>query len=100
MLVLGCMISWSLDDKVEVGHRLTKGWKCFHAVTKQLVQTSVDLRLRLKLFESVVRMCVMLGLCSSPLAPDIAKKLDVAQIDMIVQMLRLKCEPKETWVEF
>ena len=99
-LVLGVLISWTLDPTRELLHRINMGWKAFYKCKDQLLQTWTDLRKRVALLDSVVMATIFWGLNTTPLRQALRKKLDVLQREMLRRMMRLPRRPGESWVDF
>ena len=69
--------------QIEVAHRLRLGWASFHKHRKALTNRDVSLRLRLRLFHSVVFPVVLFGLSCISLIDGLLSKIDVVQRRML-----------------
>ena len=83
--------SWPGDfrkrGEVAVNHRISCAWMKFKEFESTLVNKSVSLRLRLKLFAAIVSPTVLYSLGTCPLTEKLLQKLDVTQRRMIRKMI-------------
>jgi len=98
---LGCTFSGDLRDRGRscLAGRLQCAWAKFHLFRHSLTNKHVDLRLRLRLFEAVVRPCALYSLAAAPLTACDIEKLDVAYRKMLRQIVGYTKTASQTWHE-
>ena len=96
---LGRHLPGYMDDRgpLEVKHRLQSAWHQFHKYQRQLTNKHVSIKLRLKLFDSVVSPCLRFGLATLPLYQEWILKIDITQRKMIRRIVGWVREPEEIW---
>lgn len=84
---------------VKIKHRLQAGWYKFSRHSKTLTNRNISIKLRLKLFDSVVTPTILFGLTALPLHQSHLDKINVTQRKMLRKIagwVRLPNEPWET----
>jgi hypothetical protein len=96
---LGRNLPGYMDDRgpIEVKHRLQSAWHQFHKYQQQLTNKHVSIKLRLKLFDSVVTPCLLFGLGALPLYQHWVLKIDTTHRKMIRRIVGLVRQPNEIW---
>ena len=78
-------------------HRLQCAWAKFHLVRHALTDKHVNIRLRLRLFDSVVTSSALYGLTTTPLSSHSFEKLAATQRKMTRCMVGYSKLPEDTW---
>ena len=78
-------------------HRLRCGWAKFKALQSTLTDKNVPLKLRLKMFDTVVTPTVLYGLGTAPLSVAQRPKLEPSQRCMLRLMLGWVCYETDSW---
>ena len=96
---LGRHLSGALSERgpTEIKHRLQAGWYKFHQYRWQLTNPNVSVKLRLKLFDSVVSPCVLFGLGALPIHQQCQEKVDITQRKMLRRIVGWRRIPEEEW---
>ena len=97
---LGKALSFTNIHEVELRHRMKRAWAKYGTLKKELLDHNVPLRLRLRLFQSVVTPSALYGCSSWVLTEARANMLQSTQLRMIRNMLGKKRRPAESWVEW
>ena len=98
---LGRYLSGDLDRRanVEVQHRIKTAWMKFGQHTNTLCNRNISIKLRLKLFDSVVSPSLLFGLAILPLQASCIEKLDIIQRKMLRKIVGWVRIPEELWNE-
>ena len=104
-MYLGRDLSLTNPHETELNHRLRKAWGKFGAFKSELTDKAIPLRLRLKLFQSVVAPTVLYGCCSWVMTRERTMKLKSTQSKMLRTMLGRRrlvdtAGELETWVDW
>ena len=83
--------------QIEIAHRLRLAWASFHKHRKALTNRGVSLRLRLRLFHSVVSPVALFGLSCISLTDGLLRKIDVVQRRMLRCIVGWTRIPDEDW---
>ena len=98
---LGRYLSGDLDRRanVEVQHRIKTAWMKFGQHTNTLCNRNISIKLRMKLFDSVVSPSLLFGLAILPLQVSCIEKLDIIQRKMLRKIVGWVRIPEELWNE-
>ena len=103
-MYLGRALSLTNVHDSELKHRIAKAWAKFGVYRQELTDREIPLRLRLKLFQSVVTPSVLYGSSSWVLTGAREQTLRSTQLEMLRAMLGRKRsvvgECLETWVDW
>ena len=83
--------------EVECQHRFQAAWFAFHKHQKVLMNRHVPIKLRLKLFDSVVSPCVLFGMGVLPIYQKMMEKFDITRRKMLREMVGWVRYPEEEW---
>ena len=87
----------SMRGPTEVKHRLQAAWYKFHQYRWQLTNPNVSVKLRLKLFDSVVSPCVLFGMGALPIHQYYQDQIDITQRKMLRRIVGWARLPNEEW---
>ena len=86
--------------KDAVDHRLACAWMKYRSLQHALEDKYVSIKLRLKLFESVVSSTLLYGLETAPLTQSLLNRIDVVQRVMLRRMIGWVCyNGDDSWEE-
>ena len=86
--------------KDAVDHRLACAWMKYRSLQHALEDKYVSIKLRLKLFESVVSSTLLYGLETAPLTQSLLNRIDVVQRVMLRRMIGWVCyNGEDSWEE-
>ena len=96
---LGRHLSGNLDNRArcEVQHRIKVSWMKFGQHSKTLCNKNISIRLRMRLFDSVVSPSLLFGLAILPLQASFIEQLDVVQRKMMRKIVGWVRVPEEPW---
>ena len=96
---LGRYLSGNLDNRVhtEVQHRIKVGWMKFGQYSKTLCNKNISIKLRMKLFDSVVSPSLFFGLAILPLHVSSIEKINIVQRKMLRKIVGWVRIQGETW---
>ena len=96
---LGRYLSGAFENRsiIEVAHRLQCGWQKFGHYSSTLLNKNVSMKLRLKLFDSVVSPSLLFGLHVLPLSKNSMDKIMVCQRKMLRKIVGWTRHPNDTW---
>ena len=84
----------------ELSHRLQSGWKTFFKYKDTLCNRQLALKLRIKLFESVVTPCILYACGTWTMTVESDNLLRTARRKMLRWMVQVRRAPDEDWVEY
>ena len=89
----------NLDNRVpiEVQHRIQVAWMKFGQHSKTLCNKNISIKLRMRLFDSVVSPSLLFGLAILPLQASCVEKLNVVQRKMMRKVVGWVRIPDEPW---
>ena len=98
---LGRMFSGDLRKRGQCNleHRLSCAWMKFHHLAATLVNRNIPVRLRLRLFDTVVTPVALYSLSTTPLTATQLEKHDVTQRKMLRKIVGWVRSTDETWAE-
>ena len=96
---LGRYLSGVFENRstIEIAHRLQCGWQKFGQHSSTLLNKSVSIKLRLKLFDSVVTPSVLFGLHVLPISKSNMDKITVCQRKMLRKIVGRTRHPGDSW---
>ena len=83
----------------EIDHRLACAWMKYRSLQHVFEDKYVSIKLRLKLFESVVSSTLLYGLETAPLTESLLHRIDVVQRTMLRRIIGWVCYNDDTWEE-
>jgi hypothetical protein len=86
-----------LRNEIEYNNRIAAAWGSFHKHRPYLMNNNVDIKLRLKLFESIVTPTVLFGLTTLPLTASKLQQLDAVRRRMLRSIVGWKRHTGEEW---
>ena len=98
---LGRTLPANLRDRTatELGQRIRRAWQQFHEHRHALTDQNVSVRLRLKLFQSVITPTLFFGLACLPLTKQQLGSLDVSQNKMLRLIVGWRRVDGEEWAD-
>ena len=98
---LGCLLSGDLRQRgrANLQYRLRCAWGKFHEFKRALTDKHVDVKLRLRLFDAVVRPCALYGLTAAPLTTKDEQQLATAQRKMLRLIVGYVKGPDDSWAD-
>ena len=96
---LGRYLSGVFENRstTEINHRLQCGWYKFGRRSSTLLNKNVSIKLRLKLFDSVVSPSLLFGLHVLPFSKSNMYKIMICQRKMIWKMVGWSRRPEDSW---
>ena len=85
--------------KSTVDHRLACAWMKFRSLQHVFEDKHVSIKLRLKLFESVVSSTLLYGLETTPLTQSLLNRINIVQRVMLRRIIGWICYDDDTWEE-
>ena len=89
MIILGQEVAFRRDSNHSFAHRLRQAWKVAHANAPLLRSTSTSHAMRLKLLQSLVKPCLLYGVETWKLTPDLIAKIISAERALTRWCLRM-----------
>jgi hypothetical protein len=92
----------TIDDyhKTEVSHRIQSGWEAFFKFKEKLCNHQLELKMRIKLFESVVTPCTLYACGAWTMTVDTENLLRTTRRKMLRWMVQITRTPDEDWVQY
>ena len=96
---LGKMLTGSLVDRGSnnASHRISVGWSKFHAMSATLCNKKLPVKLRFRLFDSVVTPAGVYSMATTPLTCTQMQGVDVIQRKMLRKIVGWHRHADETW---
>ena len=80
-------------------HRIGCAWAKFQSLASTLTNKHINIKLRLRLFDTVISPPVLYALETAPLTNALLRKLDVTQRCMLRRMVGWVCYEEDSWEE-
>ena len=96
---LGRLLCGDLSDRAatEIKNRLQNSWYKFSQHSRTLTNRNISIKLRLKLFDSVITPSILFGLAALPVTQAYLDKVDATQRKMMRQIVGWVRNPGEPW---
>ena len=96
---LGRYLSGVFENRstIEIAHRIQCGWYKFGRLASTLLNKNVSIKLRLKLFDTVVKPSVLFGLHVLPISTSNMDKLRICQNKMLRKIVGWVHHPGNEW---
>ena len=97
---LGRQLTINGYHETELANRIATGWRAFFKFKDALCNCSLALKVRLKLFESVVTPCVLYACGTWTMTIEAERLLTTARRKMLRRLVKVGRMPEEDWVAY